>query len=51
MSKIKEEAIKGIIDNTIENKPANIKPLVEKIMASKIKDIIVRKQKEISENL
>ena len=33
--KNKEEALKGIIDSTRENKPAKIGPLVEKLMAEK----------------
>jgi len=49
--KNKEEALKGIIDSTRENKPAKIGPLVEKLMAEKVKAIIVQKQKEISKGL
>lgn len=49
--KNKEEALKGIINNARDNKPANIGPLVDKLMAEKVKEIIVRKQKEISKQL
>ena len=49
--KNKEESLKGIIASSIIDKPANIRPLVDKLMAEKVKAIIVQKQKEISKGL
>jgi hypothetical protein len=49
--KNKEEALKGIINSIRDSKPANIGPLVDKVMAEKVKEIIVKKQREISKEL
>lgn len=44
----KTQLLNHIITNTIDNKPSEIGPAVNKIMASKIKEIIDLKKKEIS---
>lgn len=49
--KNKEEVLTRIIDNVKNNTPANLGPLVNKLMAEKVKEIIVQKQREISKEL
>lgn len=44
----KEEALSEIIDLIRKEKPAAISPIVDKIMAAKVKEIIKEKQNKIS---
>lgn len=45
----KDKLLSGIIQSIMDNKPSQVAPLVDKIMAEKVRDIIKEKQKEISE--